>query len=577
MKTTFTRRNFTRTAAAAVAAGLAQPRHAAALLAQNSPLGVEEPGAVAPTGGPGAPVSNAPVSNDPTAPWTKDTPELVARALEGQLPTPAGPFQDSWDSIEKNYKDPDWFRDGKFGIMMHWGIYSVPAHASEWYVRYMYGGNAGVMQWHTEHYGPPTKFGYKDFLPMYTAAKWDPDAWADLFKKAGAKYVIAPGEHHDGFSNWDSAINPYNAVNYGPHRDLDGDLIKAVRKVGLKTGISDHSSFHFVFIPALPGSDQYDPKWAAFYNVADKSNAARTKFMHDWVAKRIETIDKYQPDILWFDMNTDARWDPLKIKVSDYYFNRAKQWGKQVGISAKTAAWVTGQIMDYEREGRAPMELTDWIWQPDDPITDKFGYVEGQKPVSPGSVVVKIVENSSKNGNLLLNISPKADGTIPQEQQDVLVAVGKWMDVNGEAIYNTRPWTKYGEGPVADAAAAAMVKIRATGKFAGRINGDNQGGGTGVSGGGISRNGYTPKDIRFNTHGNTLYANVMKWPDDAPVTITSLATGQPVKGKVKKVELLGHPGDLKFSQDAAGLKVTFPPEKPCDFVYSLKITGLKLT
>jgi alpha-L-fucosidase len=574
MKRTFTRRDFTKmTAASAVAAGLARAhaQSAAALLAQNTPQQVEEPGALAAY----APAKVA--SNAPGDPWSgKDSPELIAAALANLPALPAGPFQSTWDSIQQNYKDPEWFRDAKFGIMMHWGIYSVPAHASEWYVRYMYGGNADVMKWHTEHYGPPTKFGYKDFLPMYTAAKWEPDAWAQLFKSAGAKYVLAPGEHHDGFSNWDSAINPYNAVNYGPHRDLDGDLIKAVRKVGLKTGISDHSFFHFVFIPALAGSDEYDPKWAAFYNVADKSNAARIKFMHDWVAKRIETIDKYQPDMLWFDMNTDHSTDPLKTQVSAYYFNRARQWGKQVGISAKQAAWVSGQIMDYEREGRAPMELVDWIWQPDDPITDKFGYVTEQKPYKPDQFVWKIVENTSKNGNLLLNISPRADGTIPQEQQDVLLAIGKWLGVNGEAIYSTRPWTKYGEGPVADAAASAMVKIRAAGNFAGRINGQNMGG-TGVSGGGISRNGYTPADIRFTTHGNTLYATVMSWPGDAPVTITSLAKGAPVQGFVKKVELLGHAGPLKFTQDGEGLKVTFPTEKPCDFVYALKITGLKLS
>jgi alpha-L-fucosidase len=576
MSPIFTRRHFARlTASSAAFAGLAGSR-AATLLAQaasqqTTPQQIEEPGAVTPEG-----ITPQSTSNAPTAPWPgHDSPELVAAALEGQLPTPPGPFQPTWESIQQNYTDPTWFRDAKFGIMMHWGIYSVPAHASEWYVRYMYGGNAGIMQWHTEHFGPPTKFGYKDFLPMYTAAKWDPDAWAALFKKAGARYVLAPGEHHDGFSNWDSKINPYNSVNYGPKRDLDGDLIAAVRKAGLKTGISDHSFFHFVFIPALAGSDQYDPKWANFYNVADRSNAARIRFMHDWVAKRIETIDKYQPDMLWFDMATDHRIDALKTKVAAYYFNRARQWNKQVGISAKAAAWVSGQIMDYEREGRAPMELVNWIWQPDDPITDKFGYVVEQKVFGPEQFVWKIVENTSKNGNLLLNISPRADGTIPQEQQDTLLAIGKWLEVNGEAIYSTRPWTKYGEGPVANAAASAMAALRAKGDFAGRLNGQNMGG-EGVSGGGISRNGYTAADIRFTCHGDTLYALVMNWPADSTVTITSLAKGQPVQGKIHKVEMLGHPAPLKFIQDATGLKITLPPEKPCDFVYALKITGLKL-
>ena len=569
MKTQFSRRKFLKTSTLAAAAGMSVPMRWSRTRAADAP---EELTSTLNT-------TNA-LAASPDV-WRHDTPELVAAALKDIPGVGPGPFQESWDSIAQNYKDPDWFRDAKFGIYMHWGIYSVPAHGSEWYVRYMYGGNKGIMDWHTEHFGPPTKFGYKDFLPMFTAAKWDPDEWATLFKKAGAKYVFAPGEHHDGFSNWDSKVNPFNAKNYGPHRDLDGDLIAAVRKAGLKTGISDHSFFHFQFIPAPPpgsdlfSSDLYDAKWKDFYTVADRSNKARVTFMHNWVARRIETIDKYHPDMLWFDMGTDHAIDPLKIRVAAYYYNRAREWGREVAISAKGAAWVSGQIMDYEREGRAPMELTDWVWQPDDPIQNKFGYVEGIHPGSPGGYVVKIVENVSKNGNYLLNISPKADGTIPQEQQDVLLAIGKWLGVNGEAIYHTRPWTKFGEGPVADACAASMVKLRATGNFAGRLNGQNMAG-DGVGGGGVSRNGYTPKDIRFTTRGDTLYAMLMKWPDDASVAVTSLATSQPVKGKVGKVELLGHGEPLQFTQDAAGLKVKFPAEKPCEFIYALKITGMKL-
>jgi alpha-L-fucosidase len=530
--------------------------------AQSAPLPVEEPAVAGAATAPGA-----------AARPPRDTPAMVTAALRDLPSPPPGPFGESWASIAENYRDPEWFRDGKFGIMMHWGIYSVPAHGSEWYVRYMYGGNADLMKWHTEHFGPPTKFGYKDFLPRFTAAKWDPDAWAALFRQAGAKYVLAPGEHHDGFSNWDSAINPYNAKHYGPHRDLDGDLIKALEKAGLKTGISDHSAFHFEFIPALPGSDEYDPAWKDFYSVADRSEAARIRFMHDWVAKRIETIDKYRPDLLWFDMGTDHRWDPLKIRVAAYYFNRAKEWGKEVGISAKGAAWVSGQIMDYEREGRSPLELTEWIWQPDDPITNKFGYVTEQKPYPADQFVWKLVENVSKNGNLLLNVSPRADGTIPQEQQDVLLAIGRWLGINGEAIYGTRPWTRYGEGPAADAAAEAMIAARAKG-FAGRTNGQNQGNAA-VSGGGLPRHGYTPRDIRFTRHADTLYATVMSWPA-GEVVIASLAAGRAPAGRIERVELLGHSGSLPFTQDAAGLHVSFPAERPCDYAYALRITGLKL-
>jgi alpha-L-fucosidase len=233
--------------------------------------------------------------------------------------------------------------------------------------------------------------------------------------------------------------------------------------------------------------------------------------------------------MLWFDMNgNDRSWDPLKVRIAAYYYNRAATWGKPVAISSKGESFLAGVVMDYEREGRAPKQLTNYIWQPDDPITNKFGYVEGLPVRTPASVVDTLVANVSRNGNLLLNISPKADGTIPDEQQQVLLAVGQWLDVNGEAIYATRPWIISGEG-----------------------------------------------HVYFTTKDQTLYAISLTWPV-GDLVIPALGRGKGIEGKVEKVELLGHPGELDFTQDSGGLKVKFPADKPCDFAFTLKITGLTI-
>jgi alpha-L-fucosidase len=500
----------------------------------------------------------------------------IATAAAADKPAlPDGPVKPTWASVAAAYRDPDWFRDAKFGIFMHWGLYSVPAHGSEWYVRYMY-GNPAFTRWHTEHFGPPDKFGYKDFIPLFTCAKFDPDAWATLFRRAGAKYVVPTAEHHDGWANWDSDLTPWCAAKMGPKRDLIGDLGAAVRRQGLKFGVSSHRLNHYDFIQPTPGlaTDLFDPRYDDFYWVANHSDQRYEQFLADWVGRSVELIDKYQPDMLWYDIGGPNRDnDPVRLKVAAHYFNQAQKWGKQVALSGKGEAFLAGSIMDYEREGRAPMERTDWVWQADDPIANKFGYVEGLQPYKPGTLVDRLIENTSKNGNLLLNISPKADGTIPQDQQDVLLAIGRWLDVNGEAIYGTRPWAaRYGEGPAADAAAACMAALRGAG-FAGRTNEKNLGDDK-VGGGGVPKHGYTPADVRFTTHGDTLYAIVMAWPGQT-ATIASLAAGKG-PGTVGAVELLGHAGPLQFKQDGDGLKVTFPADKPCDFAYTLKVTGLKL-
>lgn len=463
------------------------------------------------------------------------------------------PVQPTWDSIRANYRTPEWFRDAKFGIFMHWGIYSVPAHHSEWYVRYMYSPGADA-EWHRKNFGPQDKFGYKDFIPMFTAAKWDPGTWAKLFRQSGAKYIVPTAEHHDGWANWDSTLTKWNAMRMGPKRDLIGDLAKAVRKEGLRFGVSNHRMEHFTFIPLNPSipSDLLDPAYADFYSTADRSPVARQRFLDDWIARVREVIDKYQPDMLWFDNGVNSRsLDPQKLAVAAYYYNRALEWKKEVSLSTKGEAYLAGSIRDYERQGRAPREIKDFAWQVDDPIGNKFGYVT-EIEYKPASLLVRrLVDTVSMNGNYLLNISPMADGTIPQPQQERLLEIGAWLDVNGEAIYGTRPWTRYGEGPYYSSPAGSMRR-------------DDP-----------EHESYSAKEFRFTTKGDTLYAIGLDWPG-AEAVITSLGSGETLSGQVARVELLGHKGRLQFQRDAEGLKVRLPARQPSPYAYALRITGLKL-
>jgi alpha-L-fucosidase len=473
---------------------------------------------------------------------------------------PPGPFRETWTSLQANYKAPEWFVDSKFGLCMHWGLFSVPARQSEWYVRYMYGGNPGIMRDHVAVWGPLDQFGYKDFIPLFTAEKWDPAAWASLFKRSGARFFSPTGEHHDGFSLWDSAYNKYNSVNFGPHRDILGEISAAVRKQGLKFGVDNHSFEHFDFIRSVAHSDQNDPDWRDFYHVYNRSAADRLAFDDLWVAKNMELIDKYRPDLLWFDNGVNARqWDAIKLKVAAYYYNRAVEWGKAVSLSTKglgaRSAYLFGSIKDYERQGRIlPREIKAYAWEVDDPIGSKFGYVKGIVYKSSALLIRRIVDTTSMNGVYMLNLSPLPDGTIPQEQQDRLLDIGKWLSVNGEAVYGTRAWTRYGEGPFYGAPP------------------DNPRGNDDPP-----AEAYSAREIRFTTKPGILYALIMDWPGGTAV-ISSLATGSKdlPEGKIDRVEMLGHAGALEFTQDSEGLKVTMPQARPCDYVFALKITGLKV-
>jgi alpha-L-fucosidase len=499
-------------------------------------------------------------------------PETSQRVVEDavkqiQPPMAQGPVKPTWESLKANYKVPDWFRGAKFGIFMHFGVFSVPAHGNEWYEKSLYaGGNDSVLKvlggndlargantgpdstlaWHTAHFGSPDKFGYKDFIPMFKAEHFDADAWAVLFKKAGARYVMPGAQHHENFAMWDSKVTPFNSMQMGPKRDIIGELAVAVRKQGMKLGVANHGIENFEFInPPLElaekmkaeKADLYDPKWADFYNYADRSNAAMKRFLMNWYERNVELIDKYQPDLIYFDNGVDQRHiDPLKLELAAYYYNRAKSWGKEVSFTTKKAAFAPSgtntktiaSILDFE--GGPPDGIRAGSWVVDRPIgTTSWGYVEGLKANSPETVIGWLVDTVSKNGTLLLNVSPKADGTIPQDQQDTLLAVGKWLETNGEAIYDTHSWTKFDE-PGKD-------------------------------------------HIYFTVKGQDLYAIVMGKSAGMEVAIGSLPLNGPA-GMVRSVAMLGG-GTLRYKQDAAGLTVTLPDSTDRKEAFVLKITGLK--
>lgn len=463
----------------------------------------------------------------------------IVAAAEAAAPgaMPSGPFEAGWDSIRRHYRPPAWFADAKFGIFLHWGVYAVPAYHNEWYEKHMYGAD---LAWHTEHYGPPEHVGYKDFIPRFTADKFDPDAWAELFRRAGARFVMPTAQHHDNFALWDSAVTPFNAMRMGPHRDLVGDLGRAVRKAGMRFGVSNHGIENFTFVnpsEALDArleeqhADLYDPAWAGFYNVADRSGQAMARFLADWLARNYELIDKYQPDLLYFDNGVNLRvLDPLKERVAAYYYNRASGWGKQVSISTKWVAYApdnddrhqVGSIIDFEKVGtRSPSGIRPGPWMVDDTIGSTWGYTEGMKIASAAAILGKLVDTVSKGGFYLLNIAPKADGTIPDEQRRVLLTIGAWLQGNGEAIYGTHPWIRFGDG-----------------------------------------------DWRFTARDGMVYA-IGKGRGQTG-TIAALT---PAAARVARVEQLGG-GEVRFSQDAAGLHLRLDDSAPDALPVALRISVL---
>ncbi len=475
----------------------------------------------------------------------------VLRAQQAYAPT--------WDSLAK-HAAPKWFDDAKFGIFFHWGIYSVPAFENEWYSRNMYFEGSRANKFHNLVFGPPSKFGYKDFIPMFRAEKFNPEEWAELLRKSGAKFAGPVTEHADGFSLWDSRVNKWNAATMGPRRDIVGELSRALRNEGLRFLATFHHQWLWGWYPTEDKSlDASDPRYAGLYGPPapgspfnfDKPWSTLApptpEFQDVWEAKVREVIDKYQPSHIYFDSRLSIISERHLTDVISYYYNQAERWGEEVSVSYKEKDLPPGVgILDIER-GRLGT-LAPYKWLTDDAIDwNSWCNVQNPSYKSADRIVDELVDNVSKNGSLLLDITPTADGVMPEPVVERLLAIGEWLTMNGEAIYGTRPWKIFGEGPT-------QIK---PGMFGEEKTPD-----------------FTAQDIRFTSRWKTLYAIALDWPQHATeLVIKSLNTNDALlaKGEIANISLLGNDARLSWQHGAEGLRITLPPQKPGDFAYVFKI------
>ncbi len=491
--------------------------------------------------------------------------QRVQRQLEHVRENMRGPFAANWNSLGA-YRVPEWFRDAKFGIFIHWGVYSVPAFGNEWYSRNMYVQGTPAFKHEVETYGPQSKFGYKNFIPMFRGQDFNAGRWVDLFVRAGARYVVPVAEHCDGFAMYDSSITNWNAVKMGPHRDVVGELEAAARMRGLHFGVSSHRAEHWWWYDGgmQSDSDVRDPRYAGLYGPAEPmalpgDNETREPdpnhlerwlppdkaFLDDWLARSTELVDKYHPDFFYFDWWIgQPAFRPYLKRFAAYYYNQAARRHQAVVLTYKQEAMpANAAVLDMERGKLDESRLLPW--ETDTSVSvHSWGYVRNDEYRSAKSLIDELADVVSKNGNLLLNVGPKADGTIPEQAREVLLQIGAWLKVNGQAIYGSRPWFVYGEGPTVVISSAK--------------NSDRQ--------------QYTPADIRFTTHNGALYAIALGWPANGTLRIHVLYRGTPyLRGAVCSVRLLGTCGALAFRQKDDGLYIDLPKTEPDEPAFAFRI------
>lgn len=508
-----------------------------------------------------------------------------------------GPFRPTWDSLIEGYSTPDWFRDAKLGIWFHWGPQCVPEFG-DWYGRLMYVQGHPFYEHHVKTYGHPSDFGFIDFIDMWKAEAWDPEALVDLYQAAGARYIMVMANHHDNLDLFDSRYHPWNSTRVGPKRDIVGTVERITRAKGLRLGVSNHGAHAWHWWQTAYGYDAEGPRKGERYDAYRLTTAdgagkgwegldpqqlytgpsfappdgidsiAAMNAWHDerdgqwietpppddpaftrsWELRQRDLVDRYKPDMVYFD-NYGLPLGQSGLDAAAYFYNASLTWRGELPV-------INGKRLDArQRRG-----ITDTVergfsdslrpepWQTDTCIGDwhyNRARFTSHYYVPAKSVVQRLIDTVSKNGNLLLNIPLRGDGSIDADERRILDDLAAWTRINGEAIFETRPWRIYGEGPT---------------QVGGGMHGESSAG------------AWTAQDIRFTTRGETLYAFAMDWPEDRQVSIPALGRTAAGGAAVERVDLLGG-GEVAFEQTDAALILRLPEGRPVDYAPAFRIRG----
>ncbi len=460
---------------------------------------------------------------------------LTIAAFQSQAQNQEGQYEPNWESLYKHNPVPEWLRDAKFGIYTHWGVYSVPAYNNEHYYRTMHHSTGyskhGTYQRHKALYGDLNKFGYHDFIPMFKGEKFNANEWADLYIKSGARFAGLVAEHHDGFAMWNSQFTPFNSLDMGPHRDVVGELEKAIKSRGMKFFTSLHHSFNYTALKIEKGWAADDPKYEKLYG----SMMDRNEWLDMWLNKCNEVAKLYHPDIMYFDAWLDDIPEDYIKKYLAFYLNEAAANNQEVAVTYKDDDLPT-EVGMLDHENKNPDEIMEQPWLCDysigTGISYAWGYTEGMECRTPQQIVHTLIDVVSKNGQMLLNLSPMEDGTIPQNQKDIVHRVGRWVWSHGEAIFETRPFAVPHE---------------------------------------ITDDGL---DVFYTKKEKAVYAMFYEWPGlYKPINLKQITPGR-INGEIKKVTMLGlkQLDDCSFDLDEDGLTFTIPKARiPDDLAIVFRI------